>query len=639
MNKGILAVVAVLALALTAVGGERFIGYRSFDRQPTEAGVFAQLGVKVQAFGVCNTFSGRGRPYSEYPAVWLGEGQYDWASLDRQMSDLIAASPEAKFIALIDLNTPPWLQRKLHLDSFDAISSAACSDGWHAAAKEWLVAAIGYLEAHYGERMVGYALMAGQTTEWFEVVVGRTGPEKNAAWREWCARRGFDGGEVVPSEAEFTRAAFENVLYDPASERRKIEYWRFHNGMIASALIEMAQAAKSAAPKKEIGSFFGYYNICNRNLASVGHLAYEEAMAAPCLDFVLSPATYTEREIGHSTLTMTVPGTLRRHGKRFFHEIDFWPHDRKVWFAGEPYWHSPAETIAGNTREAAYAIVNGASFWWFDQKGGFYSTTPGMHERIARLTEIAERFKGDGDDLLADVMFVADPDSAYGMVDMWTMDAAGKRAVTPDGLVPSLGAGEALALRMGDAGATVDVCSFSDLDQLDLSRIKAFVLPASWTITPEKLAILKRRVFRPGKTAIWTYAPGVSDGERLDAARVKEFAGVEFKTPGIATTAMPGGWRAVYAYDWREFTQERLRETLKEAGCHFWTDEMLPVMASSRLFAIHCLKGGAKRIALPFRCEKVIDLISGETVATDAESFEARLNSPDTRLYEMIRTK
>ena len=632
MRYGILCAVSVLAYSL-ATAGTQFMGYRSFNRASEQAKDIAALGVDVRAFGICNTFAGAGWFYSPYPAVWKGFGEYDWAVLDRMFSDYISETPDVKLLCLIDLNSPPWFQRKMHFDSFDSISSAACAPMWRDAAAEWLKAVVTRCEEKWGDRIAAYALMAGQTTEWFEHDFSRTSRVKNAAWRAWCAERGFDGGDAVPSDLAMGRGAFEGIIFDPATERGKIEFWKFHNGVIADALLGMARVAKAAAPRKEIGSFFGYFNICNKSLGSQGHLALERVAASPDIDFFLSPATYTGRECGFGPQTMTIPGTLRRHGKRFFHEIDFRPHTDPKWLGYGGYWKTAEDSIAGNVREAAYAIINHASFWWFDQQGTFYSF-PGMHERIAKIAEIKKRFESDRSPLLADVLFVSDPESACAMVDREGAQRE-EGPACPDGFAPSLGVGEGLGRIVGRTGFAFDTCALADLPHLDLSHVKAFVLPGVWTIDGKAADILRRFVLKSGKTAVWAYAPGVSDGRTLDAARVRTWAGVDFRTPDVATTGMDG-WTSVYAYDYRKLTAEKFVEILTAAGCHRWTDVPSAVVANERLLSVHVKDGGRMKVRLPRACAKVVDLLSGETVATDAASFDCEFASPDTRIFEMV---
>ena len=603
-----------------------YLAYRSFQREFAETTAFANLGITLRAFGVCNTENALGQPYSDYPNVWKGPGQYDFDILDRMVEELLAASPDARFLCLIDLNTPRWLQRKLNIDSFEAITHAAADPRWKEETHRYLRAFLDHTESRWGDRIRAYSLMAGMTTEWFEFRCPYSSTVKNAAWRSWCARHGLSGGETTPSVESMARGSFEGVLFDPETEPEKIAYWRFHNELVSDALLGCAQIVREkVGDAKEIGAFFGYYLICNKRLGSIGHLDYERVIASPYIDFFSSPATYTDRECGFGTSSMAVPATLRRHGKRILHEIDFWPDDTQPPWKFNRYWKTPGETIAGNTREAAYALVNGLSSWWFDMWGDMYRT-PGMKDRIARLAEIHARFAGSLPTPDADILIVADPDSAYAMAD--------PEAKCPDGFVPAKGCGEQLVLLAGRLGATCDACSFDDLPHLDLSRVRLVCLPATWVITPEKERILRETVCRDGRTVLWTYAPGVSDGKSLDPARVAAWTGTAFKTPEITTTDRDG-WRAVYAYDWRRLTPEALRRIAEEAGCFFTTDELLPVVSNGRLLSVHCRTGGPKVIHLRRRCARVVELISNRVVATDCDGFTYDFASPDTAIFEL----
>ena len=620
---------ALAGAALAAPMHPQYMAYRSFQREFAETTAFAKMGVKLRAFGVCNTDNALGLPYSDYAAVWKGPDSYEFGPFDQMVAELLAASPEAEFICLVDLNTPRWLQRKIRIDSFDAISHAAADARWRDAAHKYLKAVITHAEEKFGNRIRAYLLMAGQTTEWFERACPFTSTAKNAAWRAWCDERGLAHGETVPSVESMGRGAFEGVLFDPETEGEKIAYWKFHNQIIADALLGCAHVVRGiVGERKEIGSFFGYYFICNKDLAAAGHLDYERVIASPDIDFFSSPATYTGRACGFGTSSMAVLGTLRRHGKRALHEIDFWPDTRKPLWTFKPYWTTPEETVAGNTREAAYALVNGLSWWWFDMWGGMYPNAE-VRRRIARFAELHERFGGRMPPPEADALVVADPDSAYAMAD--------PKATCPDGFVPSQGCGERLVNVLSRIGASYDTCSFNDLGRIDLSRIRLVCLPATWVITPEKEQALRERVCRDGRTVAWTYAPGVSDGKTLDRERVRKWAGVPFGTAEVTTTRRDG-WRAAYAYDWRKLTEGKMREIAEEAGCFFHTDEPLPVVSNGRLLAVHCKEGGRKTIRLRRKCAKVVELMSGRTVGTDCESLDYEFASPDTALFEMRKS-
>lgn len=608
----------------------QLMAYRSFKKELSETAAFSKMGVQVRAFGICNTINALGKPYSDYGQVWNGVGKYDFAPVDEMVGDIIKANPDARLFCLLDLNTPFWLTRSLHLDSFEMISHAAAMSRWREETKRYLRDLATYVHGKWGDRVVAFSIMAGMTTEWFEWGLPVYGSDqKDAVWRDWCARRGVCHGDAVPTKDSLRSGAFEGVLFDPATESRKIDYWRFNNEIVADAVLEFAHELRGVVGNRvQIGAFFGYYFICNQNFGSICHLDYERLVASPDIDFFSSPATYTERECGFGTGSMVVNGTLRLHGKRALHEIDFWP-DTLVhpWGnAGRKYWHTSAETVAGNVREAAFAIVNGASFWWFDMWGGMY-TNQEVRRRIERFAAIQRRFNGRLPPPKAEVLVVADPDSAYSMAE--------PRAKCPDGFVPSLGGGETLRNAVNRTGVVYDTCSFNDLAKIDLSRIKVVVLGASWVLTPEKAKILRDFVCRDGRTVVWNYAPGVSDGRTVDANRVKVWAGVPFKTRGLPTVDM-GGWKAVYAYDYRDLTPEKFRDIEMSAGCFPYADGLTPVSCNGRLLAVHCGAGGVKRIRLPCRVAAVVDLLDGREVAKDVSEFTDAFATPDTKLYELI---
>ena len=127
MMKRLCLTIAVLAFASAAAVPMRpqLMAYRSFQKELAETAAFPKMGVDMRAFGVCNTINALGKPYSDYPPVWLGIGKYDFAPVDEMIGDILRANPNARLFCLLDLNTPFWLTRSLHLDSFEMISHAA----------------------------------------------------------------------------------------------------------------------------------------------------------------------------------------------------------------------------------------------------------------------------------------------------------------------------------------------------------------------------------------------------------------------------------------------------------------------------------------------------------------------------------
>lgn len=617
---------AVAALAVPAVakdGGfeeqrtkKLRVTYRSFKKELERTGQFAAMGISSRCFFAANTVNSIGGEYCEYPSIWLDLGKYDFSVFDRQVQDLLSVSPGAKLMCMIDLNTPYWGTRRFKVDSFSDITHAACSKPWFDQTRRWMLDFIDYAEKKWGAHIDSYILSGGCTSEWYEVDRGQRTDAKDAAWREWCKERGLDYGEGTPGPWELSKAKFENLIYDPQTEGAKIEYWRFHNHLPAEMLLKFAAEARKAIPKgKEIGAFFGYYLVSSKNHCSFAHMDYERVFASDDIDYFIAPGNYSARGIGEGSGSQLVDGTALRHGKRFLHEIDFGPHDQKRWYKG--VWKTLEDDIAGNTREAAFAMAKNASYWWFDMWGEFYRN-PKVRERIALLKKAQDKLPDAPS--VAQTLLVVDPQSSY----YFNEKDEKERAF-----------GQHLRNNISKTGAPYDTCSFADLDVIDLAKYKLICLNNTILITPEREKMLKEKVFTPGRTVLWTYAPGLITGKELDAGRVKKFAGVEYGAKGVSETAMEGGWRAVYAHDYKLYDTKTLAGIQERAGVHRYVSVTTPVFAKENFVAVHTAEGGEFEVRLPKTAERVTDLLTGETVAENASSFKAKFASPDTRLFKI----
>jgi hypothetical protein len=604
-----------------------YTAYRSFWPELETTAAFGELGIHTRCFFAANAINSAGFEYCKYPLIWNGVKKYDFAAYDKQVEDLLAANPRARLLCMIDLNTPYWLTRKLAYDSFDVVSHAASDPQWLKLTTEWMLDFIDYSEKKHGDRIDAYILSGGGTSEWYEYDRGKSSRVKNAAWRAWCKKNGFAFDGDVPSESALRKAAHENVIYDPATEADKIQYWRFHNEVIADAILHFAREARpKIGREKELGVFFGYWLVSDSKLVSFGHLDYERVTASPDIDFFISPGSYMDRQIGGASGPQLVQGTLARYGKRYLHEIDH----RTSAVGGKDGWTTQAGDEARLKREWAYALVNHASLWWFDMWGDWYRKEE-TKRLIGRLKQVSDAYADDRSPSAAEVLLVADPQSAVYLNEKMPYASAMARKFTEN---------------LGKTGAPYDLYSFGDLADIDLSRYKVVCLPATLLITPERAERLKKHVLKGGRTVVWVYAPGICDGKTLDAARVKEWTGVDYKTEGPATVKMSRGgaesaekegWTSVYSFEYKTMTPAALRDILRNAGVHLYVDGEVPVYANGRLLAVHVKDGGEKRMALPRAVGKVVEVLSGATVAEDASSFSYRFNTPDTALFELVK--
>lgn len=608
----------VIAKPVADVPGVKntYFAYRSFWPELDMTATFADMGITTRCFFASNTINSLGFEYCKYPPIWEGIKQYNFDALDQQVNDLLNASPNAKLMCLIDLNTPYWLTRKFAYDSFSEISLAASDQVWLELTTEWMKDFIAYAEEKYGDRITAYILSGGGTSEWYEYDRGRTGRAKTEAWRKWGERSGLSVGMDVPGPQSLRTAVHDNFIYDPATEMDKVHYWRFHNEVVAEAVLHFGRESRAVIPEsKEIGVFFGYYLVSDDKLVSFSHLDYERVFASPDIDFVISPGNYDDRMIGGGSGPQLVLGTLQRFGKRYLHEID---HATHVTEQGSRRWESQAEDIAGNLREAAFALVNDASLWWFDMWGGRYVVKE-TQEQIARMKVIFDEYRSHPSPSVAEVLLIADPQSAYYVNDKHLNASAMARQFRD---------------KLNRIGTPFDTYSFNDIPFIDLSRYKVICMPATLLITPEREVMLKKYVLRKNRTVLWAYAPGICDSKTLDVRRVKTWTGVDYSTPGPVTTPM-GNWNAVYAFEFDTYTPSALRAVLATAGVHLYIREEIPVYANEKLVAIHMKEGGSKVVSMPRKYRQVIDLVTGKVVAKNKSSFTYTFRSPETVIFQL----
>ena len=628
------AMVALLALNTPAQESKPLaFAYRSFWPEFEAMKQFKDAGVDTVCIFAANTYNSLGQPYCKYPPVWRWFGKYDFASLDKQYDDVIAVNPKAKFICMIDLNTPIWLHHQLAIrgqpdtDSFTMLSSACANREWRKHTAEYLEAVVKHMETRYGDRVKAYLLACGQTDEWMDYSQGMTSRAKTQAWKVWLKDHA-KADAPVPAQERFDHAAFEDLIHDPVTDRDVVDYVQFSGDLIADTVLEFAKKTRGlVAKQRQIGMFFGYMLEFGRTrLVQAGHLEYERLFSSPDIDFFISPGTYRDRPMGGGSGFMVPNGTRRLNKKGFLHEIDhrtptYNVHlDDFVSIGWMVPWKDQAETDAGLKREFALAITAQTSLWCFDMWGGVFKT-PETMKVVAQSKALWDRFAALPLKTRAEVALVVDPQSIRYLND--------RNAVVSE-------IHQGTRNKLNRIGAPFEVFSFNDLPRADLAQYKLLIFPGLFEITPEKMDVLHKYVLKNNRTAMFLYAPGICDGKSLDAARVKTLTGTAFKTPGI-NVAQRDDWKAVYVASYADVTPAVLKKTARDAGVTMYCEDEVPVYANERLVTIHMAQGGEKTITLPVDCRQVRELYTGRVVPVAGRQFRYTFATPDTALFELIR--
>ena len=638
----------------TRLSGLPRVAYRSFWPQERYNRQFAEAGVKLVFIFPANTICSLNVPYSNYPQIWTGPDQYNWKSLDDHIGDVLKWNPQARLMVMVDLNTPGWWVRShggadnfLRLaetkpgtaklphrcagsgdaDSFCQLAEVLLRDDFKRDAKGYLRKFLEYTESKYQDKIVAYQLSCGGTCEWYDWQRGKPGPLKQTAFAESMGKPGL----TVPEDREKTS---HELFYDPTKDADKIAYWKFHNRLIADAMLDFAAEAKGIIHDRvPLGTFHGYImELGAHRLLYEGHLAYDRTFQSPLLGYNTEPADYRNRQGGGTGGFLYCIDSLFANGKGAWHEVDHITHVLKDGTINNrpipghaSAFHNEAETIGGLRREFAMAMIHGSHLWWFDMFGGWFDD-PVIMANMKKMTAISQRFADTGPGK-AEVAVLADADSMY------YVDGHSPLA---DSLL------RGLQFAMFGAGVPWRCYSFADLPKLDTAPYRVVILPNLFVVTSEKRRLLEEKLLRDGKTIVLPFAPGIITDGVYDPANIAKLTRVEVdevsrpSEPQQAIYRERGQWTCVFLTR-PEITSSLLREIFDKAGVHVYCEEGDPFYANDELIALHSGKGGQRTFRLP-EPRKVTELFEDRTVSDrPVIKFTETFEPMETRLYWLQR--
>ena len=73
------------------------------------------------------------------------------------------------------------------------------------------------------------------------------------------------------------------------------------------------------------------------------------------------------------------------------------------------------------------------------------------------------------------------------------------------------------------------------------------------------------------------------------------------------------------------------------AGTHVYCEDNEVVLADNRVVALHSVKSGRKRLALPAKCRVVYDLVADQVYAHDTDEIVFEIKAPETRVFRLDR--
>lgn len=540
------------------------------------------------------------------PSWWTGPDTYDFSRLDECVQRFAAEAPEMLLIPRVFFGYqgerwwgelhPEELSVGLKLDGTplpylgNGAARVECwpsafSRLWLSEASRALRAFVRHVEERYADRIIGYQVGNGITTEWFrwwgfiEDCYEDYSPRAREGFRRFLRRRYRDdaalsaawGRPVRIDEAEVPpparlHAARDGFFRDPVAERDVIDWYQCLNRAHALHLRALCRTAGQTCRRRAvIGTFYGYLwpHFNTENPARLGHMELSRVLRSRSIDYLAAPYHYDNRNLGGVHHSQTVVSSVELAGKFFVDEIDSSTHLTKAseWpFMWQPPPKSAGEACLVLRRDGAAALGSPGTGWWMDLHHNRWYADAAIQEEVGRMVALSrEEEYCDGPSHAEVALVIDDASAAY--CDLHSNLHQYFTTLQRQ-------------FAWSDLGFPFDTILLSSLPKARPYRVYVFLNP--WYADAARRAMVREVTHRPGVTTLWFYgagyfggrvhgAEGVSDlvGMRVTAAPGSGLADVELAGDGdplLEELALPSTARRFGA----RLSEEQIRVTIRE---------------------------------------------------------------------------
>lgn len=640
---------------------------------------------------------------------WVGPDAYDYGAVDRQIIGVLRGAPEGYVVPRVDISAPAWWCDRYTGELITCADwtgwvddvwggtkhQSFASEKWRAEAGEALRRLIRHIQqSPYGDRVIGYHIATGIYGEWHlwsPEHLPDNSPSMRRAFMNWAREHYADDlqelniawrtqlssfEEVQCPTQEERFAADVGVFKDLSVSRFVSDYWRALHETTVSAINHFCGIAKATTENRALtGVFYGYLTDIGWPQEG-GHLAASLAFDSPMVDFFTSPHSYSHRALGEDGAFRAYPESIKLRGKLFIDEGD----DRTYLAGDDGFTHvdGPEQTVAIMRREGLNVLTARVGMWWFDMYAGWFND-PALLDTAREMRDLAEQALEAERTGGAEIAVVLDPTSYYGMADWKTGTDALHLPLCNEQF-----------RELHRIGAPFDVLLLDDLFRPRVRDYKCYVLLNTWCMTEARREELARILHRPGKVAVFAYAPGFSSNRGLSVDHMRDLTGLTFQmntgggpmvarwegyarqVPGIqpegswgpeksmaprfspecdqenllavwqdtgepaAAFSEQDGWSGVYCGT-GAIPAQLISWAARKAGCHLWTHPWTDgsaFYAGGGFLGIHTASAGERTFSLPWPM-RVTDAVTGEVILNDGIEFSVNLPRWSTAIYRL----
>lgn len=501
------------------------LSFKSFRPNPKNVSEFYNAGIRLFSVLSSGVTSALGVPYSLYGESWVGENKYDFSKIDNQMDMFIENAPDAYFAPMLQLDTREWYL-KLHPEvpnSFTHLSQIAHDEVWKKAAADYMKAAINHIEEKYGDRVYGYFLLCGTTTEWFsDKDFEASHPIKEKGFKKWTG----DENAFLPS---LERLNLKGNVFLSEEENDVYNARKFQSETISDLILYFVGEAQSVIKhNKLLGLYYGYlFELGGERLYNNGIFNYEKVFFSPDIDMISSPSAYGYRKLSDPSSFMVTKDTLDAHNKLYFLEFDHITHVAPEEIRDDYDENASNSTLtkipgAANKckneteslnlmyRDFVLCTANRTALWWFDMFDGWFRSE-GMMNSISHMIEINKEICDLKTQSVAEIAVFAEGEAMYR-----TRKSSKLATVCLSDIRRTL----------AECGAPYDVYSISDLSLEKINDYKLYIFVNQYDISEKTKALIEEKCKKSGKTVLWLYAPDYANSGNLNVENILKITGI-----------------------------------------------------------------------------------------------------------------
>lgn len=527
---------------------------------------FIKSGVKVFQLDL-----GRYKGQYGQSSFWTDEDEYpddaprdEPLSTDRRARYILEKVPDALLIVRPNAYAPKtWMAKnsgELQTDSQGRTYEPSwASEKYLDGLRKYLSRLIAYHEGvSWANRIIGYEVMPmgeGYTLLSIEDNFFDQSPAMLKAWRSWLTKR-YGSDEAlqkawscsdvrlatveVPRDSELASKVREIRHWPPAAEmQRERDYALLHKELLARWFQTIISSIKSAVTRRSVligidalkQPLMGWQlweSFCGKgagpNSFSIylgsGSIGIGPLLDTPGLTNLLTPGDYTARNMGCGFEAEGIADSMVLRGKTLIIENDIrtfvsgeLPNGRKA--AGT--FNDLAEVRAGFQRNTALAMSRGMIHYWTDITGsGSMYADEGVQKEVRLDKALFENCSSwpHRETEHAIALIIDDESPLYENFTNGFQQLAVLRQRI-----------EGLAL----AGIPYRIYLLSDLSREAFPDYRCYLFPNLFKVDDEVLALLRKKVFRDGKMAIFGPGTGITDGITVSKDGAEKVLGIPMR--------------------------------------------------------------------------------------------------------------